>query len=97
MVAFVRERRVDCADISRIASDEMHRETCVALFGGRDQRAVVVVMTADGRRVQMPIDLDPVHVGVAGILRSLRIGLEDLLLLITGSRRDRGTRRGERR
>jgi hypothetical protein len=63
------------------------------LFGqdGQDRRKVAVVVTADGRRVQMPIDSD-LDVALRSLLESLRLGLDGLLGLITGSRRDRGTR-----
>jgi hypothetical protein len=59
---------------------------------GRDRRAVAVVVTADGRRVQMPIEPDGLDVALRSLLDSLRLGLAGLLGLITGSRRDRGTR-----
>jgi hypothetical protein len=62
---------------------------------GRDRRAVAVVVTADGRRVQMPIEPSGFDVALSSLLDSLRLGLAGLLGLITGSRRDRGTR-GER-
>jgi hypothetical protein len=65
-------------------------------FDREDRRAVAVVVTTDGRRVHIPLD----PTGLAGVslldlLRSLP-GLDGLLGLITGSRRDRGSRRGER-
>jgi hypothetical protein len=54
-------------------------------------------VTADGRRVHMPIDPEPLPgVSLLALLRSL-LSLDGLLGLITGSRRDdRGTRRDER-
>jgi len=58
----------------------------------RDRRAVAVVVTSDGRRVQMPIEPPGLDVALRSLLDSLRLGLDDLLGLITGSRRDRGTR-----
>jgi len=63
----------------------------VGLFNGRDRRPVAVAITADGRRVQLPAN-DPgiLDVGVLSLLRSLLLGLEDLLALITGSRRENG-------
>jgi hypothetical protein len=69
-------------------------------FGDRDRRHVAIVITSDGRRVQMPLDTNGLSdVSLLGLLRSLLVGLEDLLgLLITGSRRENGgTRRDERR
>jgi hypothetical protein len=71
----------------------------VDFFNGRDHRPVAVVVTTDGRRVQLPVDNDLADVSPLGILRSLLAGLEGLLgLLITGSRRENGgTRRDGRR
>jgi hypothetical protein len=70
----------------------------LGLFDGRDRRRVAVVVTSDGRRIQMPIDEPGIDdVSLLGILRSLLIGLDGLLGLITGSRRENGgTRRDER-
>jgi hypothetical protein len=71
----------------------------VGLFNGQDRSRVAVVVTTDGRRVQLPVDQSGlVDVSLLGILRSLLAGLESLLgLLITGSRRENGgTRRNER-
>ena len=65
-------------------------------FQGRNRSAVVVVLTADGRRVNVPLrDLHTGGVSLLDLLRSLQLGLESLLgLLITGSRRENGgTRR----
>jgi hypothetical protein len=70
----------------------------LGLFDGRDRRRVAVVVTSDGRRVQMPInDSGFDDVSLLGILRSLLLGLDGLLGLITGSRRENGgTRRDGR-
>jgi hypothetical protein len=68
-------------------------------FQGHNRKRVAVVVTADGRRVQVPLrDLDPQDVTPLALLRSLLAGLESLLgLLITGSRRENGgTRRDGR-
>jgi hypothetical protein len=65
----------------------------MGLFDGRDRRHVAVVVTSDGRRVQMPLNDSGLDVSLLGILRSL-LGLDGLLGLITGSRRENGgTRR----
>jgi hypothetical protein len=71
----------------------------VGLFNGQDRRPVAVVVTTDGRRVHVPLNhLGLVDVSLLSLLRSLVIGLEDLLVLITGSRRENGgNRRIERR
>jgi hypothetical protein len=63
-------------------------------FDRQDHRTVAVVVTADGRRVHMPIESNPLaDVSLLALLRSL-LGLDGLLGLITGSRRENGgTRR----
>jgi hypothetical protein len=55
---------------------------------------VAVVMTTDGRRIHVPIEPNSLSdVSILAILRSL-LGLDGLLGLITGSRRENGgTRR----
>jgi hypothetical protein len=64
----------------------------VAISNEPDRRPVAVALTADGRRVQLPVETG--EVPVLSLLRSILIGLEDLLGLIVGNRReDRGTRR----
>jgi hypothetical protein len=66
------------------------------MFNGRDRRHVAVVVTSDGRRVQMPLTSGLDDVSLIGILRSI-LGLDGLLGLITGSRRENGgTRRDGR-
>jgi hypothetical protein len=63
----------------------------VATSNQPDRRSVAVVVTTDGRRVQLPVET--AEVPVLSLLRSILIGLEDLLGLIVGNRReDRGTR-----
>src|SRR5439155_26848194 len=73
-------------------------ESALGLFNGRDRRHVAVVVTTDGRRVQIPVeDTGLVDVSLLGLLRSLGLGLVGLLGLITGSREENGgTRRTER-
>jgi hypothetical protein len=62
--------------------------------GNRDRRHVAVVITTDGRRVSMPVQSGLVGVSFLDLLRSLLAGLDGLLGLITGSRRENGgTRR----
>jgi hypothetical protein len=64
-------------------------EPALADTGNRDRRHVAVVITADGRRVSMPVQSGLVGVSFLDLLRSLLAGL-----LITGSRRENGgTRR----
>jgi hypothetical protein len=59
-----------------------------------DRRPVVVAVTSDGRRVQLPVE--NAEVPVLSLLRSILVGIESLVLLITGARRDGGTRRNGR-
>jgi hypothetical protein len=66
-------------------------------FDRQDQRTVAVVVTTDGRRVHMPVDPNPLaDVSLLALLRSL-IGLDGLLGLITGSRRENGGMRRDGR
>jgi hypothetical protein len=68
-------------------------------YQGRDRRRVAVVVTSDGRRVNVPMPDSGFGDGtLLGLVRALLVGLEDLLgLLITGSRRENGgSRKGER-
>jgi hypothetical protein len=69
----------------------------LGLFDRQDRRPVAVVVTTDGRRVHVPIEPDRlVDVSLLALLRSLP-GLDGLLGLITGLRREnRGTRRDKR-
>jgi hypothetical protein len=62
----------------------------------RDRRHVAIVVTSDGRRVPMPVDSGLVDGPLVSLLRSLLLGLEDLLGLITGSRRENGGTRRDR-
>jgi hypothetical protein len=64
---------------------------------GTDRRPLAVVVTTDGRRVYVPIEDDSLEVSLLSLIRLLQVGIESLLGLITGSRREnRGTRRDER-
>jgi hypothetical protein len=71
----------------------------LGLFNGHNRRHVAVVITTDGRRVQVPLnDLGLSDGSLLSLLRSLLVGLDGLVgLLITGSRRENGgTRRNGR-
>jgi hypothetical protein len=60
-----------------------------------DRRPVVVAVTSDGRRVQVPVD--DAGASVLSLLRSILVGIEEVVLLITGGRREHGgTRRSDR-
>jgi len=58
-----------------------------------DRRPVAVVVTTDGRRVNVPVDNE---VPLLSLIRSLLVGIESLVLLITGGRDHGGTRRSDR-
>ena len=66
-------------------------------FDRQDQRTVAVVITTDGRRVHMPLESSPLaDVSLLSLIRSL-LGLDGLLGLITGSRRENGGMRRDGR
>jgi len=70
----------------------------LADLDGFDRRPVAVVVTADGRRVHVPVENHTVGHSLVELFRLLLIGLEDVLELITGSRREDGrSRRNGRR
>ena len=74
-------------------------ESTLARFEDRNRRRVAIAVTGDGRRVQVPLDDHGLGDGsLGGLVRSLLLGLQELLgLLITGSRRENGgTRRDGR-
>ena len=84
------DRSLDCAN--RPGRPGFVRETALGLFDGRNRRHVAVVITTDGRRVQLPLNDTGLSDGsLLSLLRSLLVGLESLVgLLITGSRRENG-------
>jgi hypothetical protein len=58
-----------------------------------DRRPVAVVVTTDGRRVNVPVETE---VPLLSLIRSILVGIESLVLLITGRRDHGGTRRSDR-
>jgi hypothetical protein len=65
----------------------------LGLFNSRDHRRVAILVRADGRRVEVPTeDLGMVDVSLLGLLRFIELGIERVLVLITGSRRETGRR-----
>lgn len=67
----------------------------MGLFDQPDRRPVRVAVTSDGRRVQLPAESP--EVPVLSLIRSILVGIESLVLLITGARREHGgTRRDGR-
>ena len=70
----------------------------MGLFNSGNRRHVAVAITADGRRVQVPVQNSGLDdVSLLGILRSLGLGLVGLLGLITGSREENGGTRRDKR
>jgi hypothetical protein len=56
---------------------------------------MAVAVTSDGRRVQVPIESP--EVPLLSLIRSILVGIESLVLLITGARREHGgTRQDDR-
>jgi hypothetical protein len=73
------------------------QEIALGQFESRDRRRVAIAVTSDGRRVQLPVTDNMVVATLFEILRSLLLGLDGLLGLITGSRRENGGTRRDRR
>lgn len=90
-----RRSLLDCADPLRAAYPPgRQRSIVLAHWTDRDRRHVAIVVTTDGRRVQVPVGSGLADPSLPGLLRSLVLGLELVLELITGSRREiGGTRR----
>ena len=59
-----------------------------------DRRPVAVVVTTDGRRINVPVE--NAEVPVLSLIRSILVGIEELVLLITNRREHGGTRRSDR-
>ena len=69
------------------------RRIGLGLFNSRNRRHVAILVRTDGRRVQVPSeDLGLVDVSLLGLLRSIELGIERVFVLITGSRRETGSR-----
>jgi hypothetical protein len=66
----------------------------LGISNGLDRRTVAVAVTSDGRRVQLPAERD--EVPALSLLRSILVGIEELVLLITSRREHGGTRRSDR-
>jgi hypothetical protein len=84
-----RRRLVDCANTVGLDVAGVLTETDVGLFNGQDRQRVAIVATSDGRRAHVPLnDVHSVEVSALALLRSLLIGLDGLIGLI--SRRENG-------
>ena len=88
---------LDCANRAGRPDGSSDLEADLGQFDRQDRRMVAVVITTDGRRVHVPVEPNPLaDVSLLALLRSL-LGLDGLLGLITGSRRENGgTRRNGR-
>jgi hypothetical protein len=63
----------------------------VGLFNRQSRRHVAIVITSDGRRINVPLnETGIVDVVLLPLLRTLVLGLDGLLGLITGSRQENG-------
>jgi hypothetical protein len=68
-------------------------ENQVDLLRRRNRRHAAVLIRTDGRRVQLPADdVGLVDVSLFGVARFIGIGIERVLVLISGSRRETGRR-----
>jgi len=93
------EVMLDCPDHATQSRGNLaHGVQTVSRSNARDRRRVAVAVTSDGRRVNVPVETGGlVYVSLLELVRSLLLGLDGLLGLITGSRRENGgTRRTER-
>ena len=65
----------------------------MGLFDSRNRRHVAILVKADGSRVQVPAeDLGLIDFSFFGLLRFIEIGIERVVVLITGGRREDGRR-----
>jgi hypothetical protein len=65
----------------------------LGLFDSRNRRHVAILVRADGRRVEVPAeDLGLIDFSIFGLLRFIGVGIERVVVLITGGRREDGRR-----
>jgi len=65
----------------------------LGLFNSRNRRHVAILVRADGTRVQVPAeDLGLIDFSFFGLLRFIEIGIERVVVLITGGRQEDGRR-----
>jgi hypothetical protein len=65
----------------------------LGLFDTRSRRHVAILVRADGRRIQVPAeDLGLIDFSFFGLLRFIVVGIEHVVVLITGGRREDGRR-----
>jgi hypothetical protein len=88
---------LDCGHRAASAGRRQHLEASLGQLDRQDRRPVAVVLTTNGRRVHMPVGSNGLaDVSLLSLLRSL-LGLDGLLGLITGSRRENGGMRRDGR
>jgi len=85
------ERLVHSPEPDGTAAPEVPRSRYVGLLDRQQRRHVAIVITSDGRRVNVPVNQTGIiDVVILPLLRSLLLGLDGLLGLITGSRQGNG-------
>jgi hypothetical protein len=65
----------------------------LGLFNSRNRGRVVILVREDGRRVEVPAeDLGIIDLSLFGLLRFVELGIESVVVRITGSRQETGRR-----
>ena len=65
----------------------------MGLFNSRNRRRVAILVREDGRRVEVPAeDLGIIDLSLFGLLRFVELGIESVVVRITGSRQETGRR-----
>jgi hypothetical protein len=65
----------------------------LGLFNSRNRRHVAILVREDGRRVEVPAeDLGIIDLSLFGLLRFVELGIESVVVRITGSRQETGRR-----
>jgi hypothetical protein len=65
----------------------------LGLFNSRNHRHVAILVREDGRRVEVPAeDLGIIDLSLFGLLRFVELGIESVVVRITGSRQETGRR-----
>ena len=65
----------------------------MGLFNSKNRRHVAILVRTDGRRIEVPAeDLGLIDFSIFGLLRFVGVGIERVVVLITGGRREDGRR-----
>ena len=65
----------------------------MGLFNSRNRRQIAILVREDGRRVEVPAeDLGIIDLSLFGLLRFVELGIESVVVRITGSRQETGRR-----